>query len=69
MEVIFSVVDNNEITNHWLNVATAKCIRVHGVLTEDELKAAEVAENPQAKPAAELNEKEKIVYFVNEFNN
>jgi len=43
LEAIFEVKDSNEITNHWLNVITGRCIRRHGPLSDDELKLAEQA--------------------------
>ncbi len=49
LEVISNINDYNEVTNHWLNVVTAKCIRKLGPLTEDDLKGAEVMETAQAK--------------------
>ena len=49
LEVISNVTDYNEVTNHWLNVITAKCIRKFGPLTEEELKGAEAVEKAQAK--------------------
>ncbi len=63
LEVISNVNDCNEITNHWLNVVTARCIRKWGPLTEEELRGAEMAENPQNKAAVAtgLNDKEKAV--------
>ena len=60
LEMIANVGDYNEITNHWLNAATAKCIRKYGPLSEEELKSAE-ATDPQRAKAAELTEQEKLV--------
>lgn len=60
LEVISNVKDYNELTNHWLNIVTARCIRKFGALTEEELKGAEIGDNPQSKYTG-LTEKEKLV--------
>ncbi len=61
LELIANVTDYNEVTNHWLNTATAKCIRKYGSLSEEELKSAEATDAAAKAKAPELSEKEKLV--------
>ena len=60
LESISPIKDPNEITNHWLNIITGKCIRKLGALSEDELKGAEAAEtNKIIEKRTDLSTEEK----------
>ncbi len=51
LDSISPVEDSNEITNHWLRVISAKCVRKH-----DALSAGELAE----KPAGSVDSASKV---------
>eukprot|EP00826_Nyctotherus_ovalis_P060469 TRINITY_DN848_c0_g1_i10.p1 TRINITY_DN848_c0_g1~~TRINITY_DN848_c0_g1_i10.p1 ORF type:complete len:178 (+),score=54.02 TRINITY_DN848_c0_g1_i10:306-839(+) len=65
LEAIFEVRDSNEVTNHWLNVITGKCIRRYGALSDEELRAAEEAEVSESiERRQDLDPVEKTVLEV-----
>ena len=49
LERISNVSNFNEVTNHWLNVATAHCIRKFGTLSEEDQKSSEEAKDSKIK--------------------
>lgn len=57
LETINEVKDSNAITNHWLNVAMASCIRKFGALSPAQIHKIETTPIPVPKSARRKSEK------------